>query len=297
MEKIIEKISETNNNININNNILFDSGLINDTTVEYTWYNNPNKELRFMGSAQSLIIATICYYLVITLLSKFIRSRGGKRINFQNLTTLVSIHNIVLCIYSIYCFVGTTIVLYSNWKSLNFNPIHLVCNQKLLADLDQILYFFYLSKYYEWIDTIILILVRGKPQIPPINSQQVLHIFHHGFTAGLVFVNWKYLMTCTWSGPFTNSFVHILMYFYYSISDFCPKIRKFAVFITIVQLIQFVFCMSIAVIEIIFLVIYPSDCYSDRIPICFNLFCYCVLLYLFLRLFTEKKQIFTKSNN
>lgn len=56
---------------------------------------------------------------------------------------------------------------------------------------------------------------------------------------------WRHGFSATWIGPVTNSFVHVLMYSYYCLTDM-KVISNYwgGLFITPVQLIQFVLCLG-----------------------------------------------------
>lgn len=74
--------------------------------------------------------------------------------------------------------------------------------------LGAVVYIFYLSKYYEFFDTVFLALAQ-KPTIP-------LHLWHH---AAMPFVTWSWLsgpwLEGAWWCAFVNSLIHTIMYSYY----------------------------------------------------------------------------------
>eukprot|EP01084_Bolivina_argentea_P025917 48186_1 len=77
------------------------------------------------------------------------------------------------------------------------------------------IFLFYLSKYYEFIDTFIVI-ARGRRPI-------FLQTFHH---CGAVLGMWGIMVTSSTGGYIfmvENSFIHTIMYFYYAMS--CINIR------------------------------------------------------------------------
>jgi hypothetical protein len=89
-----------------------------------------------------------------------------------------------------------------------------------------IMIIFLLSKLYEQVDTIILIL-RGK-------SLLMLHVWHHGTTFMATYCA-MFTAAIFWFG-FINSFIHILMYLYYARFNW---IKPFAKYITKLQILQF----------------------------------------------------------
>lgn len=98
-------------------------------------------------------------------------------------------------------------------------------------DYHYITYLFYISKYYEFVDTWILYLKNKKPSF--------LQIYHH---IGAV-INMKniyvYTLEAGWIFVTFNSFVHTIMYIYYALSTlkiYLPIKRV----ITTIQILQFV---------------------------------------------------------
>ncbi|KAJ1335612.1 elongation of very long chain fatty acids protein [Microdochium nivale] len=92
---------------------------------------------------------------------------------------------------------------------------------------------FYLSKFYEVIDTLI-ILAKGK-------FSSTLQTYHH---AGAMMAMWagiRYMSAPIWMFVFFNSFVHSLMYTYYTVTAFNIKVpQAIKRTLTTVQISQFV---------------------------------------------------------
>ncbi|KAH7037667.1 GNS1/SUR4 family-domain-containing protein [Microdochium trichocladiopsis] len=92
---------------------------------------------------------------------------------------------------------------------------------------------FYLSKFYEVLDTLI-ILAKGK-------FSSTLQTYHH---AGAMMAMWagiRYMSAPIWMFVFFNSFVHSLMYTYYTVTAFnvkVPQVIKRS--LTTLQISQFV---------------------------------------------------------
>ena len=99
-------------------------------------------------------------------------------------------------------------------------------------------YFFYLSKYYEFVDTFIILLKGKKPSL--------LQEYHH---AGAIITMWagiRYRTTAIWMFVTFNSLIHALMYTYYALTTmgFHPPGKKY---LTCLQISQFLLGMSMAV--------------------------------------------------
>jgi hypothetical protein len=87
---------------------------------------------------------------------------------------------------------------------------HLLCDRSNAPSNGPIYFFgywYYLSKYYELLDTIIMVL-RKRPMT-------VLHLYHHSVVVLLTFL-WLYTdYTLFWWTVWLNTSVHIVMYTYF----------------------------------------------------------------------------------
>lgn len=92
-------------------------------------------------------------------------------------------------------------------------------------------YVYYLSKYYEFLDTILLLL-KAKPA-------SFLHVFHHAFVVVMSWLWVDQVQTLQFGGLLTNTAVHVVMYFYYFLTTLkiSPWWKKY---ITSFQILQFV---------------------------------------------------------
>eukprot|EP00274_Cyanoptyche_gloeocystis_P002792 CAMPEP_0196661718 /NCGR_PEP_ID=MMETSP1086-20130531/45613_1 /TAXON_ID=77921 /ORGANISM="Cyanoptyche gloeocystis , Strain SAG4.97" /LENGTH=157 /DNA_ID=CAMNT_0041996741 /DNA_START=246 /DNA_END=719 /DNA_ORIENTATION=- len=93
-------------------------------------------------------------------------------------------------------------------------------------------YLFYLSKYYEFLDTWTLS-IQKKPE-------RFIQIFHH---IGAVLIMGMGVMTRNdphWIFVVFNSLVHTVMYFYYFLAALRVDVRAIKKWITRLQILQFV---------------------------------------------------------
>ena len=91
---------------------------------------------------------------------------------------------------------------------------------------------YYLSKWYELLDTV-LELQRGAP--PPSFG---LHVYHH---ATVMFMSWLWLQerqSMQWIGLCFNTFVHVVMYTYYALSRSGYRV-SWKTLVTGLQVVQF----------------------------------------------------------
>jgi len=94
-------------------------------------------------------------------------------------------------------------------------------------------YIYYLSKYYELLDTF-LQLARGKP--PP---NFVLHVYHHAL---VLIMAWSWVQTkqsLQLIGLWFNTAVHVVMYSYFLQRTITKRIPRWKAFVTLFQIFQF----------------------------------------------------------
>merc|ERR1711907_194634 len=188
---------------------------------------------------------------------------------------------------------GVAAILLHNFAAMGYDPKAPFCDSSrgLLKGMDFWFYTFYISKFWEWIDTWLLIL-KGKEVWPPKNSQYFLHVFHHTTTASIAWLAWRQEFTIAWIGPLTNSFVHTPMYAYYFLTTITPEVKAFATYITPIQILQFIMCLLSLVPEAMgMLTGFPDKCTSGtKRSVGWMIFTYSIFLCLFVKMFGDKKK-------
>lgn len=261
----------------------------------YDWATLDSHDDRPFGSAKSMMAMSVVYLMSLTVLRLVVGKNGCAG---PVLKQVERVNNLFMSLYSGYTFVGVVALLIHNWSSMNYDPVAPFCDggRRLLDGMDFWFYTFYVSKFWEWIDTWLLI-AKGKGVWPPENSQYFLHVFHHTTTASIAWLAWKQEFSIAWIGPLTNSFVHTPMYAYYLLSSITPKVRKYGVFITPIQILQFILCLSSMIPEIVGKVTgIPEVCSTGTtVSVSWMFFTYSVFLYLFVKMFSKKKAIFKEA--
>jgi len=120
------------------------------------------------------------------------------------------------------------------FREHNFASIVMFCDpHKNLSKGRQIFWYwiFYLSKFYELLDTVIICL-KKRPII-------FLHVYHHCITLVLVLVMLSNEVAVQWIAMLANCMVHVPMYYYYGMSNLGYDIwwKKY---ITKLQIVQFI---------------------------------------------------------
>ena len=123
------------------------------------------------------------------------------RINPTLLSVLSVIHNSVLVAFSAWTFVSLSQILYND--GIVFQSNYYFQNPRF----DTVIYWFYISKYYEFFDTFLLYL-NGKTPI-------FLQKYHHIGAVVCWHLHYVYKVDCVWIPSIANSFVHTIMYSYY----------------------------------------------------------------------------------
>lgn len=179
------------------------------------------------------IIAVVCYLSGIFGLRQVMKSR--EPIKCQ---TLLAAHNLSLSFVSLVMFVAVV------WnmlpRLLEYGFTESVCNSQGTLSRQGPLHFwfyiFYLSKIYEFLDTVFIVL-RKK-------SLQFLHVYHHVTTLWLCWLGMTENTPYQWIDIVLNTFVHVVMYYYYYLSD-QGVIVWWKKIITRLQITQFVVDISV----------------------------------------------------
>lgn len=150
-------------------------------------------------------------------------------------------------------------------------------------------YIYYLSKYYELLDTAIQ-LARGKP--PP---HFVLHVYHH---AAVLFMAWawcEYKQTLQFIGLAWNTAVHIVMYTYFLQRTITRKVPRWKSFVTLFQIIQFAFSMVATGCTLFIVYIQQYEC-AGMTALFGNVLFNLTLLHSFIGVFRQGKKKKIKNN-
>jgi len=147
------------------------------------------------------------------------------------------------------------------------------------------MHLFYFSKFYEFIDTWIVI-ARGRRPI-------TLQVFHH---CGAVLGVFLILVTKSTGGYLfmtLNSFIHGIMYLYYALSTIGLSFQSKFI-ITLLQMIQFVTGNTIVTLQMI----YFGDCISweDKFACIYHVVYTSILLIMFFHFYRQAHNAKTSSN-
>lgn len=179
------------------------------------------------------IIGITFYLLTKPLLAKFCRSIGttGKSVGFR---IIALVHNLLLCSYSF--ITAKNVIALASSHLQNHGLDSLYCERRLWRDgLGYWGFLFYLSKYWELFDTVLLIWKGRQPSF--------LQVYHHAMTILCAYLLQASHASAMFLFAGLNATVHTVMYGYYAVCVLGWRFRgKFL--ITIMQIVQF--CIGIA---------------------------------------------------
>jgi len=179
-------------------------------------------------------VAVVVYLLLSDLIFKAVKNIFGIEPKSPILKAITICHSSILAIYSGWTFLGASQIIIPQLTQNGLYPT--LCDSKGViwekAGLGFWITHFYLSKFYEFIDTWIILLKGGKPIF--------LQTFHH---AGIVVFMWGFVVTHNTSGglitTWFNSFIHTLMYTYYVFAAFGYR-SPLKNYLTQAQIVQFI---------------------------------------------------------
>ena len=167
--------------------------------------------------------------------------------HFKYTKSLLFVHNVISIISSTYIFVGTIKELYINNYSIYGNEL-----DTTHTELTYYMWMFHMTKYYEFMDTLIMVIRNSYRQIT------FLHIYHHIST---VLYTWYMLYDHPggdfYLGPLLNSWVHIWMYTYYMLACMMSKENRknylwWSQYLTKMQIVQFVINITHSVYSLMY---------------------------------------------
>lgn len=184
------------------------------------------------NSIQNIIKNLVDYIILIAHIPIYLLNYNQLKLNEillnQSILNKISlIHNAILFLFSFWIFISLIIILYD--KGIVFQSNYYFQSKKF----DTIIYIFYISKYYELFD-ILLLYLKGKRNL-------FFQKYHH---IGAI-IGWHlcyiYKVDGIWLPTFLNSFIHTIMYFYYIGHLLNIKyITHLKKYITILQLCQLI---------------------------------------------------------
>eukprot|EP00759_Apiculatamorpha_spiralis_P012097 PhF_6_TR19180/c0_g1_i1/m.28208/K10249/ELOVL4; elongation of very long chain fatty acids protein 4 len=189
----------------------------------------------------------VLYLMVVFFGCRFMTKREA-----LDCTRVMQAYNVIVIGINFYTFVG---VVYQVYK-LDYG---VVCNAMVPSPegdgLARVLHIFFLSKLFDFSDTLFMIARKKFDQIT------FLHVYHHCFTA---FIWWTGVKWAPGGDSYFiamwNSFVHVVMYAYYLAVSFGWRTRH-KYLITLLQLVQFFVVLTHTIVAVVWDCPYPHWMY------------------------------------
>jgi hypothetical protein len=182
-------------------------------------------------------VVSLYLYFVLRLGPKFVKSRpafGLRRFAFVYNVCMVALNGWM-------CWVGMAITNYGldAWGCQIVDKNSSDYNETMKLFIG---YWFFMSKLIELTDTIIFILRKKWTQV------SMLHVVHHSLVPLLIWVGYKISPGGNMAlFPLLNSAIHTVMYTYYGLSTFGPRVQRYLwwkKYLTTAQMVQFVIVMA-----------------------------------------------------
>ncbi|KAL9940375.1 hypothetical protein V8E36_001080 [Tilletia maclaganii] len=229
-----------------------------------TWTSNPHSSGYRFPLVNTLhpflpLSFALGYYILAKLANVHMVRRFGNTDwtrRSKLLRGVIIAHNAALTVYSAWTFVhvapAALAFLYAGWTGAGWEGLKLAaCSIPTnYPHLARFVYFFYLSKYYEVIDSVILVL-KGK-EIGQLQS------YHHAGALICMWIAYRYQSQNVWVFTAWNSGVHTLMYMYYVFAAMrWPFPRALKRSLTTLQMLQIASGTIVTNISL-FLTLYPA---------------------------------------
>ncbi|RIB18401.1 ELO family [Gigaspora rosea] len=224
------------------------------------------------SNIQIVIGSWITYFVVIIGLKIFMKERTP-----FTLRVIVAAHNLFLCILSAIMFGYSVIDLFKRWQERGIGECFCTSDESSLKGrLFYITYIYYLSKFIELIDTVILVLKKKEIIF--------LHWYHHSIVILMV---WSWLQDANMyasMGMIANTFIHIFMYYYYFVAVLGRSVW-FKKYVTTGQIIQFSISFILSVPYLYYH--FTKECQYGFSAFLFSICCNGSFLVLFIRFYQK----------
>lgn len=246
-----------------------------DQTERFDWNHMPMSGLVYP------ILGALTYLTGIKLLEYFMKNRRSAFEVFPGLKWILFLHNLLLTVVSAYMCFGTLKAVSGRIVEEGFFEgwIDSQWVSPKTTDLGYWCYLFYVSKYYELLDTVFIVLKKRPTQF--------VQSWHHTVVMFMFWMGMETRMFCYWPLVVFNTFVHIFVYGYFVCASIGIRV-PWKHIITIMQISQFWADMTIGFIWCFFKKYEYVQ--GDMFPF---YFCTCIgasFIYLFTRVYFDVRR-------
>ncbi|KAB5533076.1 hypothetical protein PHYPO_G00127480 [Pangasianodon hypophthalmus] len=203
-----------------------------------------------LDSCTPTLVLTFIYLLIVYLGPKYMKNKTA-----YSLKNVLLLYNFGVTMLSFYMLVELISATWSAGYKLKCQGLFDAGEGDIRVA--KVLWWYYFSKLIEFLDTIFFVLRKKNNQIT------FLHVYHHAsmFNIWWCVLNW---IPCGQSffGPTLNSFIHVLMYSYYSLSTI-PSMHRYLWwkrYLTQAQLVQFILTITHTLSAVVFPCGFPLGC-------------------------------------
>jgi fatty acid elongase 3 len=205
-------------------------------------YTNFEWEAAPLSHWQWPALSVVLYLIVVALLSSYMKSRAA-----FNLRLVTVGHNTILSLGSLVMFLGTAFELQRRYAQSG-TAVWFCCESatKSSGPLYFWSYVYYLSKFYEMLDTVFVLLQKSR--VPHFGLQ----VYHHAAVVPMAWLWCEQQQSLQWGGLLFNTLVHVIMYQYYA----CKVLgwpTPWKRWITKLQIVQFLTSFVLLTLTIRFL--------------------------------------------
>jgi hypothetical protein len=136
----------------------------------------------------------------------------------------ITVHNAALHLFSLWTCVS--LCYYARQHDMKFQSGYYLSDSRI----ERLVFYFYLSKYYEYLDTFILY-AQGKAPI-------FLQKYHHVGAVICWHLAWRYKLDSIIVASAVNAFIHTLMYLYYLLTLYKVDVRFIKPYLTYLQIMS-----------------------------------------------------------
>lgn len=212
------------------------------SNIHYWLVDHPNisqfewKQGHTFGSSLLFITLSVSIYLTLTLLSLGF-STLLPSLSTTTMRPITAAHSLILCLLSVIMVIGCSLSILhqmppNDWTWVLCFPAN---NTRTRGPVFFWIYFCYLSKILEFIDTLLIILSSSRSR-----RLSFLHIYHHVVVSVLGYVGLQASQSQLGLAVIINCSIHVLMYAYYFLSAI-GKRPWWKKVVTNCQIVQFMF--------------------------------------------------------
>ncbi|CAL4156238.1 unnamed protein product, partial [Meganyctiphanes norvegica] len=187
-----------------------------------------------MQSSSAILVLSLVFIFGVTVWGPWVMRN---RQPVKGLKNVMIMYNVLQVVYNCYVFYLMCVGGWINGYSLTCQQCDYSNNPQAITMLHGA-YWYYISKFIDLLDTVFFVMNKKYEHV------SLLHVIHHSVMPVNTFFVIRYMPGghSTFIG-LLNSFVHIVMYFYYCVAAMGPRFRKFLWwkrYLTKLQLSQFI---------------------------------------------------------